>query len=132
MATREAFIKQLEEEEDDETTRLVFSDWLEERGEIKESERHRSWKAAKQWFQSLCEKHSSDKYVLSVSSFIGIGNLCSTSNTHSIYFVAKIRDLDKLCTLLNSCTDSFWKNWEVITGKTHEGDRGKPKFFEGV
>jgi uncharacterized protein (TIGR02996 family) len=57
MITREAFLRALEANEDDVTMRLVYSDWLEERGETEEAERQRAWPAAKEWLVKFYEEN---------------------------------------------------------------------------
>lgn len=47
MTERDAFVQALAQNEDDEVTRLVFADWLEEHGEEEEAQRMRKWKEAK-------------------------------------------------------------------------------------
>jgi uncharacterized protein (TIGR02996 family) len=54
----DAFLKALAENEDDTTTRLVFADWLDERGVHEEADRQRKWPAAKQWLIKFCEDHN--------------------------------------------------------------------------
>lgn len=49
MNEREAFLTALAENEDDETTRLVFADFLDEHDEPEEADRMRKWRASKQW-----------------------------------------------------------------------------------
>jgi len=61
MSTREAFLRALEADEDDVTTRLVYADWLEERGQTEEAERQRAWPAAKEWLVKFY-KETWDKY----------------------------------------------------------------------
>ncbi len=52
-ATRLAFVKQLKDNEDDEATRLVYADFLDEQGEVEEADRQRKWKASKDWIVNL-------------------------------------------------------------------------------
>src|SRR5438270_247154 len=46
---RQAFLKALKKNEDDVTTRMVYADWLDDRGEHEEADRQRKWPAAKEW-----------------------------------------------------------------------------------
>ncbi len=48
---RAAFIDALAANEDDTATRLVYADWLEERGDDDEAARQRAWPAAKAWLK---------------------------------------------------------------------------------
>lgn len=54
---REGFLKALEQNEDDEPTRLVYADWLDEQGEYEEAARQRKWTAAKKWLVEFAKKH---------------------------------------------------------------------------
>lgn len=49
MSERDAFVKVLTENEDDDVTRLVFADWLDEHDEPEEADRMRRWRASKEW-----------------------------------------------------------------------------------
>lgn len=55
MNLPDVFLKALEENEDDLTTRLVYSDWLEEQGEYEEADRQRRWPGAKAWLKQFAE-----------------------------------------------------------------------------
>jgi uncharacterized protein (TIGR02996 family) len=55
MSDRDAFLRALANDEDDTPTRLVYADWLEERGEHEEADRQRKWPAAKEWLVRLCK-----------------------------------------------------------------------------
>jgi hypothetical protein len=46
------------ENEEDTPTRLVYADWLDERGEHEEADRQRKWPAAKEWLVRFCRDHS--------------------------------------------------------------------------
>ena len=51
LAGQQTFLTALAENEDDDITRLVYSDFLEENGLIEEAERMRAWRASKTWMQ---------------------------------------------------------------------------------
>lgn len=51
-----AFLKALEENEDDDVTRLVYADWLDEHGFPEEASRQRRWRASKTWLAELASK----------------------------------------------------------------------------
>jgi uncharacterized protein (TIGR02996 family) len=53
---RRAFERALEADPDDEATRMVFADFLDEQGDHEESDRHRRWKAAKAWLVDFAER----------------------------------------------------------------------------
>ena len=53
MNEQEVFLKALADNEDDVTTRLVYADWLDDRGEHEEADRQRKWPAAKAWLKDF-------------------------------------------------------------------------------
>lgn len=55
---REDFLRRLEADEDDAATRLVYADWLEDRGEDDEAARQRAWPAAKAWLVEFASRHT--------------------------------------------------------------------------
>ena len=57
MNDRQVFLSALTENEDDATTRLVYADWLDDRGEHEEADRQRKWPAAKKWLQEFARTH---------------------------------------------------------------------------
>lgn len=58
MSEYDDFLQALAKNEDDTTLRLVFADWLDERGEHEEADRQRRWPVAKAWFQRFCYEHN--------------------------------------------------------------------------
>lgn len=60
MNDREKFLAALANNEDDVSTRLVYADWLEERGEDDEAQRMRAWQASKDWVVGMITKHAHD------------------------------------------------------------------------
>jgi uncharacterized protein (TIGR02996 family) len=61
MNDRDAFIAALEKNEDDTSLRMVFADWLDERGEHEEADRHRKWPAAKEWLVKFYEESKAER-----------------------------------------------------------------------
>ena len=58
MSEYDEFLEALQKHADDTSLRLAFADWLDERGEHEEANRHRQWPAAKEWFVRLCHEHN--------------------------------------------------------------------------
>lgn len=58
MSEYDEFLEALQKHADDTSLRLVFADWLDERGEHEEADRHRQWPAAREWFVRLCHEHN--------------------------------------------------------------------------
>lgn len=55
---QQAFIKVLEQNENDTETRLVYADWLEEHGLDDEADRQRKWPSAKKWLIDFCDEYN--------------------------------------------------------------------------
>lgn len=53
MTDKEKFEDLLRQNEDDDLTRAVFADWLDDHGFPDEATRHRNWRAAKDWLTGL-------------------------------------------------------------------------------
>lgn len=58
MNDRDAFLADLAANEDDVALRLVYADWLDERGEHEEADRQRRWPQAKAWFVQFCQENN--------------------------------------------------------------------------
>jgi uncharacterized protein (TIGR02996 family) len=116
-----AFVAALTENEDDEGTRLIYADWLEEQGQYEEAQRQRQWTSAKAWlmnvveqcgrfeddgdnpYQKLCERarrlldrHAAQGGDESISISCGYNRM--------------------LMDVLNSHREAFWGNWSIVTG----------------
>jgi uncharacterized protein (TIGR02996 family) len=114
---RQRFIDALAEDEDDEATRLVFSDWLEERGEYEEAERQREWGAAKAWLMGFVEENSDRDYdtrlpMTDYRQLIERGRRAAEAGDWHIYCGAD----EELMHALYASHESFWKNWSIIAG----------------
>jgi uncharacterized protein (TIGR02996 family) len=59
---RQIFIDLLAKDEDNNTTRLIYADWLEDNGFHEESERQRKWPDAKKWMLDIVEQGNADRY----------------------------------------------------------------------
>lgn len=122
MIERETFLKALAENEDDVPSRMVYADWLEEKGEHEEAERQRQWPAAKAWFVRFCEEHNpspdeEDAYemVLSYQDLIEMGRYALTEPDSDGYGVI-CGNNDSMSYALEDHKREFWKNWSIMTG----------------
>jgi uncharacterized protein (TIGR02996 family) len=131
---REAFVKKLEENEDDTTTRLIFADYLEENGEDEEAQRMRKWDAAKQWLldavasneESYSDYDSDDAeagsywdevYHIGYAQLIEFGHV--GANAQGIAReTARLNcgNNEHMSDFLNNHEDEFWENWSIVTG----------------
>lgn len=131
MNTKQDFLKALKENEDDTTTRLVYADWLDERGQHEEADRQRKWPAAKAWLVKLSEEHMSppdfdDSYSISITykGLIERGwwamEQYFEDEIHDEYFEDKVvvscANNFQLCDDLRVHRREFWQNWSIVTG----------------
>jgi uncharacterized protein (TIGR02996 family) len=107
------FLEALAINEDDVTTRLVFADWLDERGEHEEADRQRKWPAAKEWLARLCLENSGDEGV-SYDGVLAFGRHAVKEESASGR-VSMTRN-EALWSALRADSQEFWRNWSVVTG----------------
>ena len=122
MSERDAFLKALAENEDDTTTRLVYSDWLDDHGEHEEADRQRKWPAAKAWLVRFCRDHNpppddEDPYewVISYAELIELG-LDAVVRADEQEFGFSCGNNMAMCDALRANSREFWKNWSTVTG----------------
>jgi uncharacterized protein (TIGR02996 family) len=107
---RRAFLEAIEKDRYDKELRLVFADWLEERGEDDEAVEQRrrateEWKEADQWMYEFA-KEVGLTYEECIQAGYDLG-LSTGSN-----FDPENYDYP----------DRYWTNWEMITGKEVDED----------
>jgi uncharacterized protein (TIGR02996 family) len=129
---REAFLKALADNENDTTTRLVYADWLDERGEHEEAERQRNWPAAKAWLVQLCLKHNpppdGDVWVISYEELLDLGRqTVKEADDEGLDF--SCGNNIEMCDALRDNSQEFWKNWSVITGVPLPPDVEEKTYF---
>ena len=133
MNERDAFLKALAQNEDDTPTRLVYADWLEERGEHEEADRQRKWPAAKAWLVRFCRSlnpHPDDDDLDNEDpdddhpySFFGISYEKLLKLGRKAVEAADQRGVGLYCGANETMMDAlransreFWKNWSIVTG----------------
>jgi uncharacterized protein (TIGR02996 family) len=136
MNEQTAFLNALIENEDDTTTRLVYADWLEERGEHEEADRQRRWPAAKEWLVTFCRKVNSEDEIpdgedlindefddnnpwsyfgISYEKLVALGRMAvEESNETGIGLFCGANM--SLMEALQANSREFWENWSVVTG----------------
>jgi uncharacterized protein (TIGR02996 family) len=117
---RDAFLKALAENEDDNVTRSVYADWLDENGEHEEAERQRKWPAAKAWLVKFCEEHNPEDeddevWVISYPELIEIGREALEEEDEDDWRLSCGNNMG-MCDALNSHRREFFKNWSIVTG----------------
>jgi uncharacterized protein (TIGR02996 family) len=61
MDERQAFLKAIESGPwDDEVTRCVYADWLDEHSEYEEADRQRKYVASERWLRAFAKEHEDD------------------------------------------------------------------------
>lgn len=108
MSMQRAFLKALAADEDDDATRLVYADWLDDHGEHEEADRHRRWPAAKTWLVKFCESNARASYA----DLLEFGH-------KAVQEAAKERtylDNEDLWHALEVHGQKFWMYWSIVTG----------------
>jgi uncharacterized protein (TIGR02996 family) len=134
MSERNAFLEALAENEDDTTTRLVYADWLDERGEHEEADRQRKWPAAKAWlvlFWRSCnpdgeadfdgevpDPDDDNPYAylgISYETLLELGRR-AVENADQLGIGFYCGANETMMEALRAHSREFWKNWSVVTG----------------
>jgi len=106
-----AFLKALEENWNDDELRAIYSDWLEEHGEIDEANTQRNWaeirKESKCWIENFANEinQTYENIIEAASRWINFENYTCTYENEEYKNVNY--DLWK----------TFWKNYHILTGK---------------
>ena len=116
------FLKALEANEDDEATRLVYADWLEENGFDEEAQRQRKWPEAKLWmleFTRSINHNNQDEdphtyeYVMEQGHSIVNGeNAHFGTDAGADYFREGLHNKKE-----------FFKYWSILTGEPVPSDQ---------
>jgi uncharacterized protein (TIGR02996 family) len=127
---RRAFLRALAANEDDTTTRLVFADWLDERGEHEEADRMRKWDAAKAWLVGVFEQHNRGDYIGNLNTYEDLLELArvavAEADEHGFGFDCGSNE--RLCEALRTNAGKFWENWSIVTGIPLPADTGNTYF----
>ena len=122
MSERDAFLKALTDNEDDTPTRLVYADWLDDRGEHEEADRQRKWPAAKEWLVRLCRDHNpdpdeEDPYEMPIpyEELIRLGREAVAGADEDGLALFCGNNM-RMCDALRANSREFWKNWSIVTG----------------
>ncbi len=128
MGERDAFLKALAENEDDNLTRSVYADWLDDHGEYDEAERQRQWPAAKAWLVRFCreiDEEGSEEEIDEGNpySYIGITYAKLVRLGHKAVEEADegrvVLDCganQDLADALRANAREFWRCWSAVTG----------------
>jgi uncharacterized protein (TIGR02996 family) len=111
---QDAFLQALTENEDDTTTRLVYADWLDERGQHEEADRQRKWPAAKDWLREFCGEpdDDADGYYIGVKKLIREARSALEDGSLTVDCGAN----QDMCDRLRKDCREFWQNVSIVTG----------------
>lgn len=133
MTQEDRFLRALEENEDDNTTRFIYADWLEEHDDIEEADRQRQWPAAKQWLLRLCEEdvsyYGSGPFRLSYADLIAFGHRVVSERTSCTVIRLRDDDLDAVGKALPGDRREFFRNWSIVTGVALPADLEDKSFY---
>lgn len=128
QSERKAFLKALAKNEDDTTTRLVYADWLDERGEHEEADRMRKWPAAKEWLVRFCQENNPPaadeedpdeeyyEWVITYEELLKLGReAVEQGGGKDGYWISCGNNMGMSDALGANCKE-FWKNWSIVTG----------------
>ena len=133
MSERRAFLAALAKDEDDTTTRLVYADWLDERGEHEEADRMRKWDAAKAWLVRLCEYNNSpdleEEWVITYEKLLQAGRDAVQNVGEGGYLTVWVSNNDDMGCALTENVREFWTNWSIVTGVPVPPDADQKSYF---
>lgn len=116
---QEEFKQRLYAQPDDQNTRLIYADWLDDNGQHEEAQRQRQWQASKQWllgisdgFKQLSQKQSlsfiQEALVDSIERLLKPG-LTEVEMQDFISYELISRSLPEVGAV-------FWRHVEIVTG----------------
>ena len=118
LGEREAFLRAIAASPDDEAPHLIYSDWLEERGEVEEARKHRNWKKDRQdawnWLHKFAERWNFD--------FQQMVNEARFANYSEGYAVARGIDLHRADELDPGDEEKFWQCLELVNGEEYDSE----------
>lgn len=117
MSERDVFLNLLEKNPDDATIRLVFADWLDERGEHEEADRQRQHLNAIEWLRNVCIEFNAGRQEgegLTCDQLLDFGRNVSATTGPNIE-VSDIPD-GHIVSIIRDRIPEFWKAWSIATG----------------
>jgi uncharacterized protein (TIGR02996 family) len=116
---RHAFLGMIAANPDDEAPHRVFADWLEERGEREEAEKHRNWKplnreSSEAWLREFCKTHDCPDYGTVMDALRGepLGDVSFDWGGWSGQYL-HFNNVDAH----SEIPDEFWDHVEVLLGR---------------
>lgn len=136
MTDRETFLAALAANEDDEITRAVYADWLDENGEHEEAERQRKWPAAKKWLVEFAAEHNRGEvddeypdYETDMSYPELMRKAAAAVREHPTAPCISCGNNMDMCDALRAHKEEFWRNWSVVSGVPVSADTADVSSF---
>ncbi len=105
---------------DDELTRQVYADWLDDRGECEEADRQRKFVPAERWLREFAKKH---QFGYGDEEFPQEEREDNIESAYGqlMYFLKRHVDGDHYLPFdtpydFSDYSDELWQNFEVVTG----------------
>lgn len=113
---RQAFLNAIEAGPwDDELTRGVFADWLDDRGEHEEADRQRQWVPSSRWLRELAARHYTGYDEGRPFEYEEILQAGHEYIDHDGYLVQY--DGQSLQDEIYGNSKEFWRHWSIVTGR---------------
>ena len=139
---QQAFLDVLAANEDDNDTRLIYADWLEEHGQPSEADRQRHWAASKAWLVAFCKSSDCPDYSLIIRAAMNPGEFVRTTEhvsgvdeddgepyEYDDTYGCQIQDGSFYSggrDAYGEIPPEFWDHLEVVTGVKQ---RKRPEYF---
>ena len=119
MDERHEFLKAIDSTPwTDEFPRLVYADWLDERGEHEEADRQRNYVPSRRWLMAFAEKHEDDfpdysEADVEVYGPPNLDNLIDFLTKHATeeFYLGFVTPYG-----FNDYSEDLWRHFEVVTG----------------
>lgn len=118
---QEAFLRHIADNEEDESRRLIYADWLDENGMEDEATRQRKWKMARDWILSFAKRWNFFDCTGSEGDFVVNWELPydhpDKYNTIPGVVIPDKEIISRIVAAANSIPndDSEWDGWEGLT-----------------
>ena len=128
MGDRDAFLRTLEANPHDDDTRLIFCDWLEERGEDDLAAHHRQWIVSRDWLRALAPTLGLQNSTYDYNDKKAIGDPITYEDLIDAgfgylddgNFWTQIGSEQAREMMRGDMLKQFWQHWSNVTGREYE------------